>query len=106
MTNDDLRETGLISEENDSLEDLPCRAGHASCRFNRATEDDELHTVDDGIAGDIADEGLNETLECLHEIEKGGKWRGKGWERGKRSKRMYDGEEGTYKGRDGDIRML
>jgi hypothetical protein len=91
LTNDDLGERRGSSARrgNYSLEDLPCRARHASCGFNRATEDDELHAVDDGIAGDIADERLDETLKCLHCIKKGGSQvEGIGMVGGKKGKRM------------------
>lgn len=46
--------------------DSPCRAGNSSCRLNSSAENDELHAVDDGVASDVADERLYETLECLH----------------------------------------
>lgn len=46
--------------------DSPCRAGNPSCSLDSSAEDDELHAVDDGVASNIADERLHETLECLH----------------------------------------
>jgi hypothetical protein len=47
-------------------DDPPCRARDSSRCLHGSTEDDELHAVNDGVASDIADEGLHETLERLH----------------------------------------
>jgi hypothetical protein len=68
LTNEDLKKGDAFNEEKMGRQhdDSPCRARDSPGCLNSSTEDDELHAVNDGVASDIADEGLYETLECLH----------------------------------------
>ena len=45
---------------------LPSGAREPPGGLNRATEDDELHTVNHRGPADAADEGLHERFECVH----------------------------------------